>query len=175
MLHDQIDTLRKELTLPKIAEIYYGNEAHLKELIDSGNGNVADVSVFLRQSLKYYNSQNIVLSETLITSLAEKYSRRILTLIDEKPAITVPLKVFHFGSSHLRTALDNILGGRVQRESEAGYYMAKFAWRRLFRSELAVQVGERPRAEAVAAIGRQLAEEARVFFKDRKENILSDA
>ena len=130
----------------------------MNELIDSGSGNVENASLFLRQALTYYNSQQSALSEAMIASLAENYSPRIFSLIDEKPAVTVPLKVFHFGSAQLRCALDVILGGRVQRENEAGYYMAKFAWRRLFRSELPAQLGERPRGEAVAAIGRQLVE-----------------
>ena len=118
MLHDEIDGLRKQLHLPRIAEMYFKNEAHLKELIDSGSGNVENAALFLSQALTYYNSQQSALSEAMISSLAEKYPPRIFSLIDEKPAITVPLKVFHFGSARLRSALDIILGGRVQRVAE---------------------------------------------------------
>jgi hypothetical protein len=52
----------------------------------------------------------------------------------------------------------------VQQESEANYYLAKFAWRRLFRAELPVQK-ERLKSEELGALGRRLVEEAKYFYK----------
>lgn len=56
MLHDEVDGLRKELHLPRIAELYFRNETRLKELIDSGSGNVENAALFLKEALTYYNS-----------------------------------------------------------------------------------------------------------------------
>jgi hypothetical protein len=117
--------------------------------------------------LTFYNSDQLAISQQLLTSLTENYSARILSLVNDQPAVAFPLQVFHFGSDTLMEAVNAILASKIQLESEANYYTAKFAWRKLFKAELPSQKGEKTKAEELTALAKRLVEEAKYFYKKR--------
>jgi hypothetical protein len=96
--------------------------------------------------LTFYNSDRLAVTEELFSRLIERHSSRILSSVDGQPGLIFPQRLFYFGTPLLRGALDSIIGAKVQQQSEATYYLAKFAWRRLFKAELPVSSGEKQRA-----------------------------
>lgn len=78
----------------------------------------------------------MAITSQLINTLTSQYSKSILSLINNEPTVRFPLQVFYFGPPALQQAVNAILASKIQQENEINYYTAKFAWRKLFKSEL---------------------------------------
>lgn len=76
------------------------------------------------------------ISPEALSNLLQKYPAKITRIINEKPFITVPTQVYAFGPSNLLEITNSILATRIQHSNEPSFYSARFAWRKLFKTEL---------------------------------------
>jgi hypothetical protein len=161
-LHEKIEFLKDEIKPWRIREILCDHETTLRTLILD---HVENAERFLTSALTYFNSSQIAVSVEMMARLSQKYGRKMLALIDDEPAVLFPAQIFHFGSHRLLETLNTVLSTQIQNESEANYYTAKFAWRKLFKTELLPNKLEKLKIEDSTALAKKLVEESKYFYK----------